>query len=282
VSPWSVSAFAGERLRVELRPGSVELVRRAALARPRILTTRAIEAGANAAGAEGSPGLWRAAVDVLAAALREQRGKRGRVEIVLSDHFVRYLVIPWSGNLVGDSERLGYARLCFRDVYGHLSDGWDVCLDEQPAGQGSFACAVDRLLASALRDVVARAGARLESLTPSLADCINRHRAALKAPEFCLAAAEPGRISLAFRSPAGWQAVRSRRIDDPLPDTLPTLLKQEAVVGAAPEGGVLYLCAHGLSDVPHFTVPGWRIVRLAGAVIPGRPASSRRLAPVGS
>ncbi len=209
------------------------------------------------------------------AALREPRGRVGRVEIVLSDHFVRYLLIPWSEGLVGDSERLGFARLAFRDLYGHLADAWDLCLDEQPAGQASFACAVDRALASSLREVVARAGGQLAALIPSLADCINRHRSALKAPEFCLAAAEPGRVSLAFRSRGGWQAVRSRRIDGPLPRRLPTLLKQEAAVGDATEGGVLYLCADDPPGMAPFAVPGWRVVRLAEGGSRQRPAADR-------
>lgn len=278
MSRWLGSTLGGERWRVELRPASVGFVRRAVFPRPRVRSARTIAVGAGAAGDEGAPETWRAAVEVLAATLREPRGTPGRVEIVLSDHFVRYLLIPWSAKLVGDSERLGFARLCFRDVYGHVSDGWDLCLDQQPAGQGSFACAVDRALASSLRDVVARAGARLESLTPALADCINQHRPALKEPEFCLAAAEPGRISLAFRVRAGWQAVRSRRLDGPLPEMLPTLLKQEAVVGAAPEGGVLYLCGHNPADVPEFTVPGWRVVRLLESASAARLPSDPRLA----
>lgn len=281
MSLWSVSALGGERLRVELRPASVGLVRQAAFRRSRVRSARAIEVAAGAPSDRGPAELWRPAVDVLASTLRAQGGAPKRLEIVLSDHFVRYLLIPWSGKLVGDSERLGFARLRFRDVYGHVSDGWDLCLDEQPAGQGSFACAVDRALASSLRDVAVRARMRLESLTPALADCMNRHRSALKAPEFCLAAAEPGRISLAFRSRAGWQAVRSRRVDGPVPEMLPALLRQEAMVGAAPEGGVLYLCAHEPLDVPAFTVPGWRVVCLAERGSAARPAPDPQLAAAG-
>ncbi len=106
-------------------------------------------------------------------------------------------------------------------------------------------------------------GDKLVALTPALADCINRHRSALKAPEFCFAAAEPGRISLAFHSRSGWQAVRSRRIDGPLPETLPTLLKQEAVVGGAMGGGMLYVCADAMPDMAPFAVPGWRMAFFA-------------------
>ena len=276
MSRWWGNLLPGQRLRVELRPASVGLVRRGLVQRSRVHSSRTIPVEVAAGSRENPSESWRAAVDALTAALREPRG---RIEIVLSDHFVRYLLIPWSKELVGDSERLGFARMAFRDLYGHLADGWDLCMDEQPAGQASFACAVDRALASSLRELVARAGGQLAALTPSLADCINRHRSAFNTGEFCFAAAEPGRVSLAVRSHAGWQAVRSRRVDGPLAETLPTLLKQEIAVGEATEGGVLYLCTDDAPGMGAFTVPGWRVVRLAERGIFTRPAVDPQLGP---
>jgi len=261
----TIGHFAGERLHVELRPASVTLSRYAMFPRSRVTSTRSIEVTTAAGSSEHPPEAWRASLDTLASVLREQRGPVGRVEVVLSDHFVRYALIPWSENLVADSERLGFARLGFRNVYAHVSDGWDVCVDEQPAGQSSFAAAVDRPLIAALREVVSLAGGRLLAVKPALADCLNRHSRVLKEPEFCLAMSEPGRISLAFRSGAGWQAVRSRRIEGSVDEMLATLLKQEGAAGSAPESGVLYLCAADIVDLPHFTVPGWKLVRLAQA-----------------
>ncbi len=278
---WLGNPLPGQRLRVELRPASVNLVRRGMVPRSRELSTRAVPVEVGAGSRENPPESWRAAVDTLTAALRELRGRAGRVEIVLSDHFVRYLLIPWSEGLVGDGERLGFARLAFRDLYGHLADTWDLCLDEQPAGQASFACAVDRALPSSLRELVARAGGTLTALIPSLSECINRHRPALNAPEFCLAAAELGRVSLAFHSRGGWQAVRSRRVDGPLLETLPALLKQEIAVGDATEGGVLYLCADDPPGMAPFAVPGWRMVRLAERGISKRLAGDRPLVAAG-
>lgn len=266
----SVGNVTGERLRVELRPASVKLVRHAVFPRARMLSTRTVEVEPGAA--SGGPAVepWRASLDTLGVLLREQHTSLGRVEVVLSDHFVRYALIAWSESLVADSERLAFARLAFRDVYGQLADAWDLCLDEQPAGKASFASAVDRALVGGLRDLVSLAGGKLDAVRPALAECLNRHRRALKEPEFCIATAEPGRVSLAFRSRAGWQAVRSRRIEGPLAETLPALLKQEAVAGASPEGGTLYLCA---ADAPLFTLPGWRLVRLAEMDGAGRPAT---------
>jgi hypothetical protein len=273
----SVGGLIGERLRVELGPASVTLVRHAVFPRPRVLSARSIETEPGARRAEHTIESWRASLDTLAVVLREQRAPPGRVEVVLSDHFVRYALIPWSESLVADSERLAFARLAFRDVYGHAADGWDVCIDEQPAGQASFASAVDRVLVAGIRDLVSLAGGVLGAVRPALAECINHHRRALKEPEFCLATAEPGRISLAFRSRAGWQAVRSRRVDGPLAETLPTLLTQEAAAASAPQGGPLYLCVPDSVDVPPFTVPGWRLVRLGqtgGLSLPAGRAGS--------
>jgi hypothetical protein len=269
----SVGHVMGERLLVELRPASVTLVRHAVFPRARMLSTRTIaaEPGTGSGGHAVEP--WRASLDTLAVVLREPQTSLGRVEVVLSDHFVRYALIPWSESLVADSERLAFARLAFRDVYGQVADGWDLCLDEQPAGKASFASAVDRALVAGLRDLVSLAGGKLEAVRPALAECLNRHRGAFKEPDFCIATAEPGRISVAFRSRAGWQAVRSRRIEGTLAETLPVLLKQEAVAGAAPDGGTLYLCAADIADAPPFTVPGWKLVRLAQADGAAPPAN---------
>jgi hypothetical protein len=269
-----------ERLRVELRPATVALVRWQRFPRLRVLAARTIAAESNDVQSEHPGELWRPGLEALATGLHEQRIAARRVEVVLSDHFVRYALIPWSESLVGDSERLAFARLSLRQMYGHVADSWDVCVDEQPAGEASFACAVDRALMTGLRDVMSRAGARLEAVRPALADCLNRHLRGLKENVFCLATAEPGRISLAFRSRSGWQAVRSRRLDGPLPETLPTLLKQEAAAGSVPEGGVLYLCAAGINQVPPFMVQGWRLVRLGESGFGAGPGMGSGLAAV--
>jgi hypothetical protein len=282
VSRWLGSALTGQRLRVELRPGSVRVVRQVAFPRTRAVPARPIAVDPESSSREEPLQPWRATVDALGLALREQRGRLPPVELVVSDHFVRYLLIPWSEGLVGNSERLAFARLAFRDLYGQSADTWGLCLDEQPAGRASLACAVDQALSSSLHEVVVGAGGQLVALTPALADCINRHRSAMKGSEFCFVAAEPGRISLAFHSRSGWQAVRSRRIDGLLPETLPTLLKQETAVGGATGGGMLYVCADAMPGLAPFAVPGWRTVFFAEGRLAASSASDPQLVAAGS
>ena len=279
MSRWLGSLLPGKDWRVELRPASVSVARRGATLRARSDTQRTIAVEACATDGSEAPELWRAASDVLVETLRERRVRLGRVEVVLSDHFVRYLLIPWSRGLVSDSERLSFARLAFKELYGIAADSWDFCLDEQPAGQASFAAAVDRALVSSVRDAVTRAGGQLASLVPNLVDRINRHRSALKARQFCFAAAEPGRASLAFHANGAWQAVRSRRIDGPLGQALPVLLKQEAAVGDASGGGVLYLCSD--ASPPPAAIPGWQLIRLGNGFKRRNSQADARVEPVG-
>ena len=277
---WLGSFLPGAGWHVELRPASVSLAPAGASVRTRAQALQTIAVNGEAAEANDVSESWRAPSQALSEALRERGARLGRVDIVLSDHFVRYLLIPWSPGLVSDKERLSFARLAFKELYGDAADSWELCLDEQPAGEGSFACAVDRALVASLRDGVARAGGRLHSLVPALADRINRYRVALKAPQFCFVAAEPGRVSLAFRSKGAWRAVRSRRINEELAQALPVLLKQEAVVGDAVGGGVLYLCPDAM-PAP-FPVAGWQPVRLGEGTRSRRSRSDGHVATVGS
>ena len=243
--------FLASRVDVLLRPDEVRIARRRSVRRFDVSRDEANG---------GDP--WQASVDRLAAALLDTGLRGGGVRANRSDHALRYLLVPWSDKLVADSERLAFARLMLQEVYGTMAEGWELCMDDQPAGQPSLACAVDRGLVYALRERCRQRGVRLSGLVPALAARVNRHRHALRAGAFCLASVEPGRLTLAFRARAGWTAVRSRRSDVPLAEALPAALKQEAVTGGSTAPGILYLAGEDIAQLPPIAIPGWQIVRL--------------------
>jgi hypothetical protein len=216
-------------------------------------------------GVQSAP--WGGSVEALSALLS---GARGSVEFVVSNHFARYVLVPWSESLVRDAERLAFARLAFREVYGAPADAWDVCLDDAPAGKPMLASAIDRELTAAIRAMTRNSGLSLAAVVPRLADCINRHRRLLKKQGFCLANVETGRITFAFWGCNQWLAVRSRRIDGAVVDLLPMLIKQEASAAGVAEGGTLYLCAPRVREYAGMPVPGWRL-RLLDEVAPLAP-----------
>ena len=247
-----MSRWWDSRVDVLLRPDEARIARRGSVRRFDV--TRDDANG-------GDP--WMASVDRLSGALLEMGVRGGALHVVLSDHFLRYLLVPWSDKLVADNERLAFARLMLQEVYGAMAEGWELCMDDQPAGQPSFACAVDRGLVHALREGCKQRGVRLAALVPALAARVNRHRRALRAAAFCLASVEPGRVTLAFRSPAGWTAVRSRRSDAALAEELPAALKQESAAGGSTPAGTLYLVGEDIARLPPFAIPGWQVTRLS-------------------
>lgn len=253
------------RIDVLLRPDEVRIARRRSIRRFQVTRDEA-----------NGIDLWQASVDRLSVALLEMGVRAGALHVVLSDHFLRYLLVPWSDKLVADKERLAYARLMLQEVYGAMAEGWDVCMDDQPAGQPSFACAVDGGLVHALRERCQQRGLRVAALVPALAARINRHRRALKAAAFCLASVEPGRLTLAFRASAGWTAVRSRRNDAPLAEALPAAMKQESAASGSTSAGTLYLVGEDIGQLPLFAIPGWQVARLSEEAPP--PSLSPTLA----
>ena len=249
-----------QHFHILLRPGEVRVMRRSGLLGGRGAGERAYAVPAARGGADD---LWRSSVQRLAEALAETGARAGSMRVVLSDHFVRYALIPWSADLVTDAEREALARVTFGEVFGPMADTWSIILDEQPAGCPSFGCAVDRGLLQMLQDLGKALRLRLASVAPALADRVNRHRRALRDATFCVASVEPGRLTLAFRHAGAWSAVRSRRVDGAPTDGLAGALMQEAAAGGVPGGGTLYLIGEDLGALPAFTIPGWRVVRLS-------------------
>lgn len=206
---------------------------------------------------------WRASVQRLAEALTGLHVRSGALKVVVSDHFARYVLVPWNADLVADSERMAFARIAFAEVFGPAADTWNVTLDEQPAGCPSFACAIDRGLTTMLQDLAKALHLRLTALTPALSDRINRHRRALAVGTFCVASIEPGRLTFAFRHQGAWAGVRSRRVEGSAVDGLAGALVQEAAVSGVPGGGTLYLIGEDLGTLPAFGIPGWQVQRLS-------------------
>jgi hypothetical protein len=218
---------------------------------------------------------WRASVDALDTVLLEAASSAS-VHLIVSDHFLRYALVPWNENLVDDAERLAFARLALQETFGTISGDWSVALDQQPAGRNSFACAMDRELLQALRDTVSRRRMRLRSVHAALADRINRHRRRMKEQVFCLASLEPGRLTLAFHGEDGWIAVRARRVNGALEDSLASVLRQEAAAVGAVDGGTLYLIAEDTAAPPPFVLHSWQVTPLDD--FRRQPATPGRLA----
>jgi len=189
-----VSRLFPEKLRVLLTPGELLAGGRSLACDP-------------AAGPEP----WQGPV----AALRTlEWTKPCRVTLVLSNHFVRYAVLPWSDGLSTPAEEEAYLRHHFAKIHGERAKGWSLRASEAPRAAPRLASAIDTTLAEALKAAFPKEGkAKLVSVQPELMEAANRWRQAIPAAGAWLVLAEPERACIALHAGQGWRSVQNAKGD---------------------------------------------------------------------
>jgi hypothetical protein len=186
---------------------------------------------------EQEAGHWDEGVAALAGLLGEPAWRGRDVNVVLSAHYVRHVVVP-PGEGMKEAERRNLAEVVFREVFGDLARDWDLRVSPARDGQPTVACGAPRALIAGLREVCQGRG-RLLSIRPSLMPVFNRVRKQMADAVGCLALVEPGRITLAALDNGQWRYVDSRAAGGAL---LPQLLLEEGELHARQPGGILWLC----------------------------------------
>jgi hypothetical protein len=200
-----VSPLFHDRLLVGLAPAEVSLVRVRGLWPPRVVDKHSLACDP---GSGDEP--WHGAVAVLKSVeLRE----RCDVTVIVSNHFVRYAIVPWNDALLTPAEEEAYVRHHFAKVYGECARGWSLRSSEvAPAAPPRLASAVDSTLIQAIRVCFPRQGrVRLVSIQPYLMVAINRFRTEIPNSGAWLVLAEPGRACVALHAGGGWRSVQSTR-----------------------------------------------------------------------
>lgn len=236
-----MSPLLGDELRIVLTPDQVLLARigRSVTWRGvkrQVLERKAIScagyAGSQAKGGdgEGVATPWWAAVQTLEAELAKQDGRRTFATVILSNHFMRYVLLPWSDVPADQAEELAYARHAFRQAYGDVAETWDLRLSPGGIGMPQLASAVDQRLPEALRALFGCAGIALESIQPHLMAAYNTCQNVLSARSAWFVLVEPGNLCLALLRQGGWESVRTMRLEGDGRAVLPLILERESIL----------------------------------------------------
>jgi len=152
---------------------------------------------------------WHGAVAALRAL---QWTAPARVEVILSNHFVRYAVIPWSKALSGAEEEQAYVRHHFVKIHGERAKSWVVRASPASAGAPRLASAIDAALLEEIRRAFPRGGrARLVAVQPLLMSRFNAWREAVPEGGAWLVIAEGERACVALHAGRGWRSVQNAR-----------------------------------------------------------------------
>jgi hypothetical protein len=235
-----VSVLLRKELRITLCPGHVAL-----LASAQRLTRRGLQdelcgqqrVPVMAAGEAGQALVRRqydAVLQALDACLPAYSAGKFAATVILSNHFLRYVLVPWSDSLGDDAEQLAYARHRFTEVYGETARHWEIRLSPGVEGEAQLASAVDQRLLNSLRQILARHAIRLASIQPHLMAAWNGVYPMLRRRTAWLAVVEPGKLCLGLLRQGSWQHLRSLRISSTWPAEMPRILEREAcLLGAA-------------------------------------------------
>jgi hypothetical protein len=175
------------------------------------------------------PGDWQPAVEAVPSAIALSELHRPELTVVLSNHFVRYAVLPANGALKRAEEWLALARHRLAAVHGAAAADWAVRVSAAAPGGERIACAADAALVEALKARVNECGARLASVQPNLMTSFNALRKSIGEQSCWLVIKESGRLTLALIENGAWRAIRSRRMGDGW-STLREILERECAV----------------------------------------------------
>ncbi len=192
----------------------------------------------------GNPG-WQVACNALAELIDSHPRNPLRIEVQLSDRFVRYQILEWRPGILTRAEWRSYARHVFSSVHGEAVADWDFRIDLVPPGRPSLACAIDNALIETLRELATQRSARLVGVRPQFVRLFNRrHCAARQQEPLWFAAIEDRHVCLGVQVDKVWRAVRNESAPDGWQAALPGMIRRVRAGLDRAEGGSLHLCGN--------------------------------------
>jgi hypothetical protein len=191
---------------------------------------------------------WEAPLAAFAAMSEQAPWRVARMRVVLSDHWARYMIVPWVGALWSDEERLTHARELLSSAFGEGIADWDLRIADAPPGLPRVACAMPRELTAGIVAACTAHGGRLLSLQPQLIDAYAAWRRSLPQSQAWFVTIEQGSLAAARLSDSGWDRVHSLRLGADWVRELRRLQTFGRLASSRPEEGRVYV------DAPH----SWR------------------------
>lgn len=120
---------------------------------------------------------WQPALAAAAALLKAHSRRRAALRIVIADQFVRYMLLPWSEDVIGDKARQALALALLKNALGDKANALEVALDRPAFGKNGIAAGVDRPFLAGLRATAQAQRLRLDRLQVRLiAELAARHK----------------------------------------------------------------------------------------------------------
>jgi hypothetical protein len=192
---------------------------------------------------------WKPAIGALQLVLQKLDVSSGNTTVLLSNRFVRYVLAPWQNQASGSDVETGFARHCFRQVYGPAAERWDVRVSAGAVGHSRLASGVDAELLDEIRATVAASGLKIRSIQPYLMAAFNKWRRKLDARACLFVVAEEQFYTSMLVLRGHCEAVHTGAFGGDLNDALPMILDREFMRSGLEERPALFLYAGEQTDI---------------------------------
>lgn len=217
----------------------------------------------------GAEAGWQPVLALLENVLKGAEWKKADASVILSNHFVRFLVLPWNEAALSDAEQMALVRHRFGEVYGESGESSELRLSEGAFGAPSLASAVPQALLDQLKALFAASPLRLVSVQPYLMTAFNACRRELNKEDGWFILAERDMFCIGLLQGGHWSSIRTRRVAGDWLEEAMLLLEREALLAA--EGNKfnkVFLCAPESSGPVSFKRGAWSIQRLQSNPLP--------------
>ena len=258
-----------DRLHIVLAPDKVSMVRFSGGLQSRELLAKSIDC----AESDADQPLWQPALQAMQKLLAVAGGKAD-VKVMLSSHFVRYVLVPVQADLKDEAEEEAYVRFCFSEVYGDEASAWTLRWNGSLAVDQQIASAIDGNLLADIEQSMRNVNLRLSSVQPYLMSAFNLVRKHMQAEEQWFVLVESGSACLSSFTQGECTSLRTVRLDSDWQESLPRLLAREFLIaGADNKSRDLLLCAPQHVDLGALQLKGWNMRALtitANALLKGK------------
>jgi hypothetical protein len=156
----------------------------------------------------GPDGGWERPLAALGDWVKAHIGNGGKAEVIVSDRWARFAVMPWSAVVMNAAEETALARACIESTTGAL-DGWHVALGPAHYGRGRAVCALESALVERLSGIFAPVGVRCVGIHPYFSLAAERGQAVQSGDGGIFAVAESDCVVLASAQNGDWNSIRA-------------------------------------------------------------------------
>jgi hypothetical protein len=183
---------------------------------------------------------WRASLDTLENWVTDNASSNVRVDVVISDHFVHHVVLPWSRELTEEQEWLALAKARIDLTWGG-AEALELRIDRLRYKSGCLTCALDRDLRSHLFALEPRLGLKIKSIRPNFTATFNSLAAGIGNTTTLIVVPERHSVTIGAVDAGTWHHVRTQPVIRKSASDVEMLVDRERLLlGLPPDTAVIY------------------------------------------